>query len=152
MINDLRLLYWPEEDRASFAHFSAVMADVQARIQAISGDAGGVPVPVPPRVPTPRECAAMILQSRREVRRLAGEDADLFGDPAWEIILAVFEAEGGQADAVLLESIGLSPHNLVGRRWVALLIERGWIERTEAGHLCVTDKSRAMLHGYFTRL
>jgi len=94
MMSDLRLLHWPEADRASFAHFTTVMADVQARIRAISGDVGGVPVPRPPRMPTPQECAAMILKHRRDVRRLADEDADLFGDPAWEITLAVFHMSG----------------------------------------------------------
>lgn len=151
-MSDLRLLHWPEQDRANFARFSTVMADVQARIHAISGDAGGVPVPVPPRVPTPRECAAIILKHRRDMRGLAGEDADLFGDPAWELTLAIFQAEEAQGDAALLESVGLSPHDLVGRRWIALLIDRDWIERDASGHLCATAKSRAVLQGYFTRL
>lgn len=151
-MSDLRLLHWPEKDRASFAQFSTVMAEVQARIRAISGEAGGVPVPVPPRVPTPRECAAMILKHRRDVRDMAGEDADLFGDPAWEIILAVFQAEVGQGDLEVLEAVNLPRHHLAGRRWIALLIDRGWIERDEAGLLRASERTRATLHRHFTGL
>ncbi|GAM00240.1 hypothetical protein [Sphingomonas parapaucimobilis] len=152
MNGDLRLLHWPAEDRASFGRFAAVMADVQARIQAISGDASGVPVPRPPRVATPRECAAMILKHHQEVRVIAGGDADMFGDPAWEIALAVFHAEGQENDAALLEMAGLSPSCQVGGRWIKLLLARGWVERRDNGHLHATEKMITILNGYFTRL
>ncbi|OMJ33484.1 hypothetical protein BSZ14_02690 [Sphingomonas sp. Sph1(2015)] len=152
MNGDLRLLHWPAEDRASFGRFAAVMADVQARIQAISGDASGVPVPRPPRVATPRECAAMILKHHQEVRAIAGGDADMFGDPAWEIALAVFHAEGQENDAALLEMAGLSPSGQVGGRWIKLLLARGWVERRDDGHLHATEKMITILNGYFTRL
>ncbi|KTW00237.1 hypothetical protein NS355_04890 [Sphingomonas yabuuchiae] len=148
---DLQLLHWPAEDRASFGRFIAVMADVQARIQAISGEASGVPVPRPPRVPTPRECAAMILKRRRDVRAIAGGDADMFGDPAWEIALAVFHAEGNESDAALLEMAGLSPSGQVGERWIRLLLARDWVERRDDGHLHATEKMLTILNGYFTR-
>ncbi len=152
MNGDLRLLHWPAEDRASFGRFAAVMADVQARIQAISGEASGVPVPRPPRVATPRECAAMILKHHQEVRAIAGGDADMFGDPAWEIALAVFHAEGQENDAALLEMAGLSPSGQVGGRWIKLLLARGWVERRDDGHLHATEKMITILNGYFTRL
>lgn len=152
MMSDLRLLHWPEADRASFAHFTTVMADVQARIRAISGDVGGVPVPRPPRVPTPQECAAMILKHRRDVRRLADEDADLFGDPAWEITLAVFHMSGKLDDAGALEAADLAPDGTVGRRWIALLIRRGWLARDEGGYLSATARAETALQSYFTRL
>ena len=157
IVTDLRLLHWPEQDRASFAHFTTVMTDVQARIRAISGEVGGVPVPRPPRVPTPRECAAMILKHRRDVRGLAGDDGELFGDPGWEITLAVYDAEGALDDAAMLERAGLSPTGTVGPRWIALLIQRGWIVRDAAssdgaGHLRATEKAETILSRYFARL
>lgn len=152
MMSDLRLLHWPEEDRASFAEFSSIMTDVQARIQAISGETGGVPVPRPPRVPTSRECAAMILRHRRDVRAMAGEDGDLFGDPAWEIMLAVFVADPPRDDAAALEAAGVSIDGSVGARWIRLLIMRGWVERTGDGMLCATTKGEGILRGYFERL
>ncbi|KTT68674.1 hypothetical protein [Sphingomonas sanguinis] len=148
---DLQLLHWPAEDRASFAHFTSVMADVQARIQAISGDGGGVPVPRPPRVPTPRECAAMVLRHRRDMRDFLGADVDMFGDPAWQIALAAFQAEAPMSDAALLETAGLSPTGTLGARWVRLLIQRDWIERNADGDLLATDKMVAILSGYFAR-
>ncbi len=152
MNSDLRLLHWPAADHASFVHFTSVMADVQARIHAISGEAGGVPVPRPPRVPTPQECAALILKRRREVRALAGGDGDMFGDPAWEIALAVFQAEGQESDAALMETAGLSATGAVGGRWIKLLLARDWVERRADGHLYATDKTVTFLNGYFTRL
>ena len=152
MTSDLRLLHWPEEDRASFTQFTAVMTDVQARIQAISGEAGGVPVPRPPRVPTPRECAAMILLHRQHVRAMAGPDGDLFGDPAWEIVLAVYVAQHLQEDAAILDAAGLPGDGVAGTRWIDLLIARDWIERSEHGRLSATAKCRAILEAYFQRL
>ncbi|WP_322963084.1 hypothetical protein [Sphingomonas fuzhouensis] len=149
---DLRLLHWPAEDRASFAHFSTVMADVQARIHAISGEAGGVPVPRPPRVPTPQECAAMILRHRRDMRVIAGADGDMFGDPAWEIALAVFIAEGPCSDDAVLDAAGLSPTGMVGARWIGLLLARDWVARDAGGYLHATDKMARMLTGYFSQL
>jgi hypothetical protein len=152
MTCDFQLLHWPAEDRASFGHFAAVMAEVQARIHAISGETTGVPVPRAPRVPTPRECAAMMLKHRRDVRAIAGGDGDMFGDPAWEIALAVFHAEGQESDAALLETAGLSPTSPVGARWINLLLARGWVERREDGHLHATGKMVTILNGYFARL
>lgn len=152
MTSELRLLHWPEEDRASFAQFTSVMTDVQARIHAISGEAGGVPVPRPPRVPTPRECAAMILRHRRDVRALAGEDGDLFGDPAWEIMLAVFAADPPRDDASILAAADMLADGSVGPRWIAVLIRRDWVERTDQGQLRATTKGEAILNGYFRRL
>ncbi|WP_267434741.1 hypothetical protein [Sphingomonas sp. GM_Shp_1] len=152
MTSDLRLLHWPEEDHANFTQFTAIMAEVQTRIQAISGEAGGVPVPRPPRVPTPRECAAMILRRRRDIRAMAGPDADLFSDPAWEIMLAVFVADEPQSDATLFDAAGMPGDSVAGAESIALLIARDWIERTGAGHLRATEKSRAILEQYFQRL
>ena len=146
---EFRLLHWPEADRASFQHFVEVMADVQTRIAAISGTpGGGVPVPRAPRVPTPRECARMILNQRIELRRIAGPCADMFGDPAWEIIIALFEAGEPLPDEALLNAIGLSPEGLTGPRWIALLVQRGWVERHEDG-LTLGAPAEAMLTRYF---
>lgn len=152
MTSEIRLLHWPAEDRASFGRFTAVMADVQARIHAISGESSGVPVPRPPRVPTPQECAAMILKHRRDMRAIAGPDGDLFGDPAWEIALAVFQTDGRESDAALLDKAGLSATGIVGARWIRLLLARGWVERDEDGYLRATEKMVAALNRYFNGL
>jgi len=99
----------------------------------------------------------MILKHRRDVRGLAGDDGELFGDPAWEIALAVYDAEGALDDAAILERAGLSPTGTVGPRWIALLIDRGWIVRDAGldegtGHLRATEKAETILYRYFTRL
>ncbi|MCT8001718.1 hypothetical protein NZL82_07475 [Sphingomonas sanguinis] len=152
MTSDLRLLHWPEDDRASFTQFTVIMTEVQARIQAISGEAGGVPVPRPPREPTPRECAAMILRHRRGVRAMARADGDLFGDPAWEILLAIFAADVPQSETAILEAAGFAPDGLVGARWVRLLMARDWVARTLEGRLRLTDKGLASLSAIFEQM
>ena len=57
----------------------------------------------------------MILKHRRDMRAIAGPDGDLFGDPAWEIALAVFQTDGRESDAALLDKAGLSATGIVGR-------------------------------------
>ncbi|WP_343529041.1 hypothetical protein [Sphingomonas sp.] len=152
MNSDLFLLHWPEADRASFHHFVTVMSDVQARIHAISGVPGGVPVPRPPRIANPREYARLILAKRHELRRIAGEDAEMFGDPAWEILLSLFQAEEPMTEAAVLDKAGLSSGAGVARRWIALLVDRDWVVRDDDGHLSLGTHGQERLARYFSQM
>ncbi|WP_440978198.1 hypothetical protein ACQHGV_10820 [Sphingomonas pseudosanguinis] len=148
MAPELYMLDWPAEDRASLERFTETMTEVRSRIQAISGDAGGVPVPRLPRIPTAQECARVILRRRLDLRRMAGDHADMLGDPAWEMLLAIFQSDTPQSDTALFDMIGLSGRAQTGPRWVALLIDRGWLVREDAG-LRLGQTGRALLERYF---
>ncbi|MGE7206363.1 hypothetical protein ACQKJZ_11860 [Sphingomonas sp. NPDC019816] len=148
MTPELRMLDWPIEDRASLTRFAEAMSEVKSRIQAISGEEGGVPVPRLPRVPTARECARVVLRQRLELRRMVGDHADMLGDPAWEMLLAVFQAEAPMPQAALFEAIGLSGQGRAGPRWVALLVDRGWLVPGDAG-LALGAAGRALMERYF---
>ncbi|MET4896360.1 hypothetical protein RN629_04185 [Sphingomonadaceae bacterium jetA1] len=149
--SELRLLHWPEEDRARFHHFVNVLGDLQARVQAISGELGGVPVPRVPRAPTPQECARMILAHRRDLRTLAGADGDMFSDPAWELLLTVFQSEVRLDDMALLTTAGFSLEARAPRRWIAILEQRGWLTR-EDGKLVLGEPGAVLLARYFDGL
>lgn len=151
MSQDLRLLHWPDEDRASFHRFVETLTQVQARVRAISGGIGSVPVPRMPRQATPREYARLILAHRRDLRALAGADGDMFGDPAWEILLALFQADVPMGEGELLSTVGFAPEAAAPRRWIWLLIERGWLVQ-EAGGLVLGAPAIAMLDRYFVAL
>ena len=148
MTSDFRLLHWPVEDRASLERFAEAMTEVKSRIEAISGEVGGVPVPRLPRVPSAQECAGVILRRRLDLRRLAGDHADMLGDPAWEILLALFQSDAPMREAGILEAIGLPMQGQAGLRWVRLLVDRGWLIRDEAG-LSLGQAGKTLLERYF---
>ncbi len=93
----------------------------------------------------------MVLRHRRDMRDFIGADGDMFGDPAWQIALAAFQAEEPMSDTALLETAGLSSTGTLGARWIRLLIQRDWIERNADDDLLATDKMVAILSGYFAR-
>lgn len=75
--------------------------------------------------------ANCVLEFRRERSRLMG--ADLFSDPAWEILLviqALDPDDKGMSAADLLAEISPGPGTM--NRWLCILIERKLIERREA--------------------
>lgn len=150
MAPELHMLDWPAEDRASLERFAETMTEVRSRIQAISGEAGGVPVPRLPRVPTAQECARVVLQRRIDLRRMAGDHADMLGDPAWEMLLAVFQSDASISETALFEMIGCSQRGQAGPRWIRLLIDRGWLVRDDAG-LSLGQAGQTLLEHYFAR-
>ncbi len=76
------------------------------------------------------ERAIAVYRTRRRRDQAFGEDADLFNDPAWDILLDLFHAEASASrvsitDAASAPNIPLS----TGLRMIRLLEQRGMIER-----------------------
>lgn len=82
--------------------------------------------------------------------RLKTIDADLLGEPGWDIMLRAFiegsRGNGCRADLLPAE-IGASPE--VTGRWIALLAERGMIE-VQGNLLALSDKAESKLRLMFS--
>lgn len=58
-------------------------------------------------------------------------DSDLFGEPAWDMMLDMFrQTVWGRTVIVKGACIGAAVPITTGLRWIDILIERGWLERT----------------------
>lgn len=88
-------------------------------------------------------CAALILDLRQ--RRTAELGADLFTDPAWDILLVLARrgATGGAPKRELAKEIGGSDEAV--RRWTDVLVGRGHIEGCAGDSYRLTDNGRSAL-------
>ena len=85
-------------------------------------------VPTGPVEPSDLERAKALLAQRRARDRAAGALAEVFGEPAWDLLLAMFVAEGEQRVLHLAEAVEAAGIRLpVARRWLAVMGERGLI-------------------------
>lgn len=58
-------------------------------------------------------------------------DSDLFGEPAWDMLLDMFrQTVWGHTVIVKSACIGAAVPITTGLRWIDVLMERGWLERT----------------------
>lgn len=98
-----------------------------------------------------------IIKSRR--RRDAVFGADIFGEPAWDLLLELYLAQLQQRRTTVSEACRASASPpTTGLRWIGQLEEKGWIVR-EADPLDgrrvwvrLTDGAGAKMHDYFLQL
>ena len=80
--------------------------------------------------PTLTQLAVEIVRSRRQRSAVFG-DGDLFGEPAWDILLALYIAEQGQQKlSVSSVSDAARLPLATGLRWMEKLEKDGWVHRT----------------------
>jgi hypothetical protein len=139
MTADIQLLRWPDRDRADFER----LADALGRVRAIAARRGEFTVPAGPAVVSDHERAQLLRRHRATRRAAAGVHADLFADPAWDILLALYVAAGEgltltRDDAVAEAGVTFP----AGQRWIDVLVDRGLIEE---GHRLVLTETGAVL-------
>jgi hypothetical protein len=85
--------------------------------------------------------------------------ADLFADPAWDMLLDLFAAElEGQDVSVSSLCIAASVPTTTALRWIKLLTQRGWLTRSQDPkdgrriNMRLSDDARARLIRYFDDL
>lgn len=112
------------------------------------------------RPPTKKELcklACQIYDARRTRNRMLS--SELFGEPAWDMLLALYclPARGFTMRLTAL-SHASDVAESTGHRWQAVLTDKGLIERGPLGitpnkHLVrLTQKGRQLLENYLTRL
>lgn len=78
-----------------------------------------------------REVRQEIGLRRRRDALLGSADEAVFGEPGWDILLDLYQADGSRnavATLSIARAANIAPTSLL--RWLAVLTERGWITRT----------------------
>lgn len=98
-----------------------------------------------------------ILKSRR--RRDAVFGAGLFGEPAWDLLLALYLAQHQQRRVTISDACRASASpQTTGLRWIGLLEEQGWVVRAcdpldgRRNWVTLTNRASAAMHSYLEQL
>jgi DNA-binding MarR family transcriptional regulator len=105
------------------------------------------------------EAALVTFIRRTRGHRNALFGADLFGEPAWDILLDLYAAELRQERApISAVCIGAGVPQTTAARWIRALEEKGLLSRSldpldrRRTFLSLTDLARSKLDGLFTVL
>lgn len=129
MSADIRLLRWPDRDRDDYERLAAALARVRDVAARGRGEITAA-VPTGPEEPTDLDRARMLYAQRRGRDAAAGDDADLFGDPAWDIMLVLFIAheEDRAVDRDAIAGLARSLPRTIDR-WLIVLDARSLVNR-----------------------
>lgn len=129
MSADVRLLRWPDHDREDYERLAEALARVRAVAARTQGELVAT-VPAAPEEPSDLDRARMLYAQRRARDLAAGDDADLFGDLAWDIMLVLFIAneEEREVDGDAVSTLALTLPDTV-ERWLTVLGGRGLLSR-----------------------
>ena len=146
---DVRLLRWPDRDRDDYERLAATLTRVRTVAARTRGELTAA-VPAGPEEPSDLDRARMLFAQRRARDAAAGEDADLFGDIAWDIMLVLFIAneEDREIDCAAMSSLARSLPQTV-ERWLTVLESRGLLNRAAAdggdGVIRLADRGLALM-------
>jgi DNA-binding MarR family transcriptional regulator len=148
----------PNSTRRGFQDLSRALSNVHAELQQIAQEAPAAERHIHPGRylsevrDTSVARAIEIYRSRRRRDAAFGEDADLFGEPAWDILLDLLDADAhGRRISVTSASLASSVPATTGLRMIAILEERGLVVRTDdprdrrRSHVSLTTKGRAVM-------
>ena len=101
----------------------------------------------------PLQRALRIYQARRSRRALFAPDSDIFGEPAWDILLDLFIAHERRQPICLSDaSLGAGVPLSTAQRWVKQLLERGLLVRRRddgdrrISNLSITEAGSRTVH------
>lgn len=141
MSADIRLMHWPDRDREDYERLAAAIA----RVRAVAAKGRGeivASMPAGPEEPDDADRARALLAQRRARDAAAGDLAELFGEPGWDILLLLFVAfEEGRAlrIAEIVTTFGLPLR--VAKRWLDVLTMRGLVRMdAELDSASLTDE------------
>ena len=127
---------YPTTPRRGFRHSIEAPVDVHAELQQLVGDIScGRDGPADSRLPNSRDIgtarARAVYRARRQRDAAFGDNMDLFGEPAWDIMLDLLVAEAdGRQISITSASVAANVPPTTALRMIAILEERGLIERS----------------------
>lgn len=105
-----------------------------------------------------QQLAGTLYQIRRARDRIFS-DEDLFGDPAWDILLDLVYAErDNKSVSVTSACMASSVPPTTALRWVTILENKGYIERRQdqldgrRRYVMLTDRGRVLMNRFFAQL
>lgn len=159
---DLKINGTAAELRGQAEHLLALSQDlsrIAAELEGLVGSkaAGLSPAEEQPIEESHTELARAAYQARR-LRSQFFSGPDLFGEPAWDILLDLFiNANEGKPVPVTSACIGAAVPTTTALRWLSILETRGLVEREADGSdarrvfVRLTPKARANMTAYFSR-
>lgn len=116
-----KLLVWTDADRA------ALETLVERNAAAASGSGGAAPRFLP-KVPDLTERARTLIAQRRTRRQAFGDDARLFYEPAWDILLELYVIPARRPVPVSSVAYAIDVPMSTTLRWFTKLQEHGLVE------------------------
>lgn len=120
-----------------------------------ASDVGPIPTGCFERADTERQ-VRNIIRLRRRRERFFG--SDLFGEPAWDMLLELYAAElAGRRECVSGLCCVSGVPTTTALRWISLLEDSGWIARKadvldrRRSFLSLTAKARTAMDGFFAQ-
>jgi len=151
----------PNSPRRGFEDLRRALSNVHAELQQIAQEAPVTQATerqfLPARYLAEARDASVaraveVYRSRRRRDAAFGADADLFGEPAWDILLDLLDADAhGRRISVTSASLASSVPATTGLRMIAILEERGLVVRTDdpldrrRSYLSLTGKGRVAM-------
>ena len=98
-----------------------------------------------------------VLDSRRRREKIFG--VQIFGEPAWDLLLELYDAEWRQQPLSIqnaCRATGMPPSTMI--RWIAMLEEEGWVRAIGDPsdlvrmRVALTDRASVAMHDYFRNL
>lgn len=109
--------------------------------------------------PSIQQQLAGSLYKIRRIRDRTFSDDDIFGDPAWDMLLDLVYAERDHKSvSVTSACMAASVPPTTALRWVSILENKGYIERTQdkldgrRRYVMLTEKGRVLMNRFFAQL
>lgn len=138
------------EDRPFLQNLAALKGLLETTLLSVTDETTSHSIPS-----TRSEMAAWFLHQRRVRDKMFGDDAKLFGEPSWDILLDLYARRGGKPVSVSSAAVASRVPATTALRWIATLETRGLVFRKpdvddlRIRWLELTDRGTALLDGVF---
>ncbi|NQX94518.1 MAG: winged helix DNA-binding protein [Erythrobacter sp.] len=152
-----QLIAIAEQLRAGDLSSASKLKDATNENMIVPGDLDGDPVAIDPGEQRERFAEmARVAYAKRRKRTVIFGDPELFGEPAWDILLDLYIAQvEGKAVSVSSACIGSASPPTTGLRWLGVLAEQGLLHREHDPQdqrrvlVRLTDKALDAMDDYF---
>lgn len=149
MRTSAKLLVWTDEDRAA-------LETLVERTATNARDRGDAAPRFLPKVPDLTERARTLIAQRRLRRQAFGDDAGLFHEPAWDILLELYVVPSRQALPVSSVAFAIDVPMSTTLRWLRKLQDQGLLDSVNdpidgrIRRISLSPKAVAMMESYLT--
>lgn len=140
------------------AELASLLDQIRVRARVQKAGEGEAPPPSEPDQPDFAARAKRLYRDRRRRADVFGGDHDLFGEPAWDILLDLYIAAAEKRDVRIGDScVAAAVPKTTALRWLGTLTERGLVERlndrgdARSSIIRLTDKGGQLIRSYLAQ-